>query len=157
MAEKPDNDKWMSEEDNRRRMHFRRRASRRERLREQAMRDWFGAGRVTEEVLAHSKGARPIRDEIERWMKSSGLQWQVLLDRLRNEWTEVAGADLARFTRPYAVQKNVLLVEVAHPTWLYVLEREHKPALVERVVDATDGQIDTVRLIPKGRQRPGNS
>lgn len=153
-----DNDRfWMERRDNRRKVDWRRKPSWRERRREWLLRDWFGAARAPEEIVERQPPAHWIGEDVDRFLAKSGGEERTLLDRLRRDWSTVAGADIAKYTEPYSLRNEQLLVEVSHPAWLYVLEREHKPVLVERVQAAAPGQIRDVRLIPRGRRSPNEA
>ncbi len=144
----------MERGDNRRKTHWRRRPSLRERRREWLLREWFGADRASEEIVERQPPAHLIAEDIDRLMAKTGGAERALLEQLRRDWADIAGADIAKYTAPYSLQNQRLLVEVSHPAWLYVLEREHKPVLVERIQAAAPDQIREVRLIQKGRRRP---
>lgn len=150
----PDEQFWMERSDNRRRVDWRRKPSWRERRREWLMRDWFGSARAAEEIVERQPPAHMIAEDIDRFMAKTGSEERNLLDKLRREWSATAGADIAKYTLPYSLQNQCLLIEVSHPAWLYVLEREHKPVLIERVQAAAPGKIREVRLIQKGRRAP---
>lgn len=126
----------------------------RERRREWLLREWFGAERAGEEIVERQPPAHLIAEDIDRLMAKTGGAERALLEQLRRDWADIAGADIAKYTAPYSLQNQRLLVEVSHPAWLYVLEREHKPVLIERIQAAAPDQIREVRLIQKGRSRP---
>jgi len=75
----------------------------------------------------------------------------VMLERARELWPSLAGADVARRALPVAFREHVLTVEVANATWRYVLEREHREGLCGRLRDATDGEVADIRFVPPGR------
>lgn len=144
----------MEREANRRKTHWRRRPSMRERGREWLLREWYGAGWASEEIVERQPPAHLIAEDIDRLMAKTGGGERALLERLRREWADIVGADIAKYTAPDSLQNQRLLVEVAHPAWMYVLEREHKPVLIERIQAAAPDQVREVRLIQKGRRRP---
>ncbi len=144
----------MGREDNRRKTHWRRRPSMRERRREWLLREWYGNSWVSEEIVERQQPAHLIAEDIDRLMAKTGGAERALLERLRREWADIVGADLAKYTAPDSLQNQRLLVEVSHPAWMYVLEREHKPVLVEKILAAAPNHIREVRLLQKGRRRP---
>ena len=156
VSKSPDQDQpfWMEREDNRRKTHWRRRPSLRERRREWLLREWYGTSWASEEIVERQPPAHMIAEDIDRLMAKTGGAERALLEQLRREWPDIVGADIAKYTAPDSLQNQRLLVEVSHPAWMYVLEREHMPVLIERIQAAAPDRIREVRLIQKGRRRP---
>ena len=146
-----DKDLWLQRKANRSRTHFSRRPSAKERSRESLMRDWFGAVMGANEVMAHQRPSQPIDKVVGNVLASFGMREMLLLDRVRIEWPELVGGDVAKYAWPAALQGRTLQVEVANSTWRYVLEREHKGAILLKIKNQYEGKIDKVRFVPPGR------
>lgn len=89
-----------------------------------------------------------LLDEALRGIGSAEMR---LLERVRELWPDLAGADIARRALPVALRAGVLTVEVANATWRYVLEREHQERLRLRLSEATAGAAAAIRFVPPGR------
>jgi predicted nucleic acid-binding Zn ribbon protein len=92
-----------------------------------------------------------VAEIIDETLRQIGYDGACLLDRVRGLWPGLVGPDVARRTQVAALQNGVLTVEVASAPWLYVLEREHRARIRERVREATAGAVAEVRLVPPGR------
>ncbi len=148
----PLDNNWMDRRDRADKRHFGRRPSARERGRERLLKLWFGTEQGAREVLAHQSCAKPLGEVIDDVMKSVGLERAALLDRLRDEWPRLVGADIAKASYPAALYKQQLDIEVQNASWLYVLETMHKNTIRERVKDFTDNLITEIRFAPAGRK-----
>lgn len=143
---------WTDHKTNRFRTGYRRRPSKKEYFREQTMKDWYGTGVGRMEIMAHRKPPEKIADVVSKVMNSFGMKNAVQLDEVRESWAKLVGADIAKFTNPVSFRNGVLQVEVLHPTWFYVLEREHRAKFEKALIDQTEGNVKSLRLIPGGRQ-----
>lgn len=149
---RPADSYWLGRDDNRRRTHYGRRPSRRERSREELLKDWYGPDFASGEIEGRRPPARSIGRVLGEVLSSFGMAEMVRLDEIREQWPELVGEDVAKIARPSSLLEGELVVEVAHAAWLYVLEREHKPRLETAVRDATHNEIHTIRLVPAGRR-----
>jgi len=147
---------WLDRAERRNRTHFARRPSLRERSREQVLRDWFGEERATGEILAHQSPAVHIAGPLDSALTRLGLRRPVDLERLRDDWAEIVGADLAHYCQPVALHGTCLDVEVVDAAWLYELRTMHSREIQARVERASEGRVNTVRFAPHGRRyNPG--
>ena len=142
---------WLGHSDNNRRTHFRRRASAREYRREQVLREWLGRDLAVEEFSQLRPPPRMLGEVLPEVMASMGMQQADRLSRLRDQWVEIVGADVARDTQPCTVRYRVLLVEVSNPTWLFVLNGQHRTQIRQRLETLFPGEFKDVRFVPPGR------
>ena len=75
----------------------------------------------------------PVASVIPGIMKTLGLESQLWLDRLAEEWPELAGKAVAMHTRPGRVQKGNLVVFVDSSVWLNELSRYGKGPMLAGV------------------------
>jgi hypothetical protein len=142
---------WLEHKDNRRRMHFGRRASDREARRENALRDWFGDEFSVEEIAELRPPPKTLGELLPEVMGSVGMRDADLLTQVRERWEELVGADVARQTAPCALRRRVLIVEVGNATWRFILESQHRKRLGERLRAQFPDDISDIRFVPKGR------
>lgn len=116
------------------------------------MRDWFGPDRGPGEIAERRRDPAPIADLLEEAIGRVRGPRGACLERIVQKWSEIAGADLAKVTTPCGLRNKRLLIEVSHPAWLYVLEREHKAVLAERVRSAAPDEISDIQFVQKGRR-----
>ncbi len=146
---------WMDLRDNAGRSHFHRHPSRRERDREETLRAWFGDKLATAEISAHQRGPRAAGSAVDAVLaKIRAAGPAPLLVSIQAEWPKLVGPDAAKRSRPAVLQGTRLLVEVADSTWLYALERMHKPAIQERIRLFTSGAVTEIRFQAGGSRPP---
>ena len=131
--------------------HGARRTSLRERLRERVLTDWYGPDLAPAEIAAHRSAPRLFGEILDEAMGAIGLADARLLDHVRTLWPSLVGPDVARRTTPCFLRSHVLSVSVSNPTWLYVLEREHRKGIEARLFEATQGAVRALRFVPPGR------
>jgi hypothetical protein len=143
---------WLGHRDNERRTHFRRHASTREYRRERTLREWLGLDRAVAEFTELRPPARSLSEILPEVMSSIGMRENDLLIRIRERWPELVGPDAARETLPQTVRQGCLFVEVASPTWRFVLETQHRHRLQARLRQEFPDDIQDIRFVPKGRR-----
>lgn len=143
---------WLDHRERRNRSGFGRYPSRRERARDELLRDWYGPDLGREVILSHRRPAQPVGDGIPELMKQLGRSLSLEMDTLQRKWSDVVGVDLAKRTRPVFLRDGVLTVEVLQATWLYVLKTTGKGNLLRCVSDFTEGKVLDVQFVPGGRR-----
>jgi predicted nucleic acid-binding Zn ribbon protein len=66
-------------------------------------------------------------------MKKLGLKGQQVLESLVEAWPDIAGADVAKHTRPGGLQGNTLVVYVDSSMWLSELARYGKEKMLSNI------------------------
>ncbi len=144
---------WLDHRDRRNRSHSWRYPSPRERRREQVMRDWFGPDVAAGEIRSHQRPAVALGNSLDSLMRELGRGREVLLEELRDHWSELVGVEVARRTQPLRLFQDCLDVEVSHSTWLYELQTRLGAGLTERVAEFSKGRVCRLRFVPAGRRR----
>ncbi len=105
-----------------------RKATRRDRLRHQAITDWRG---VEDGPLmdSHAQGLGEIIPQI---LKTWKLDERLREDEVAAAWLDIVGAFNARFTAPDGLRRGVLTVRVLHPTLHHTLMMQ-KGTLLKRL------------------------
>ena len=150
----PPDANWMDCRDNAHRADFHRHPSKRERERDALMRAWFGPELATGEIDARQKGPQAIGSTVDLVLaKISSLGPEPLLVALRTAWPNMVGPDAAKRSHPAAIQGSKLLVAVTDSTWLYALDRMHKPVILAKVRAFTHDAVRELRF-QAGGSRP---
>jgi predicted nucleic acid-binding Zn ribbon protein len=131
--------------------HFARWPTSTEKRREATMAEWYGEDLAVAEIACRRSSARPLAEILDETLRQIGLGDACILDRVRGLWPSLVGADVARQSRPLAFRDRVLTVEVVSASWLYVLEREHREHIRDRLREATADAVMELRLVPPGR------
>ncbi|MCK5802034.1 MAG: DUF721 domain-containing protein [Lentisphaeria bacterium] len=146
-----DEAEWLARRDNCERRHRGRRPSGRERRREEALGDWYGKERATEEFALLRGPLKQVSELVDAVLDDVGAQPNILVEKLGNCWADVVGRDASRNCHPTVMRDGVLFVEVKSAPWLYMLERQQKTAVLERVNTFSRGEIKDVRFVAAGR------
>ena len=77
--------------------------------------------------------AVPIQDVVTRIMKTLGADADLWTQRLADAWTDVAGQDVARHSRPGLLENGVLTVYVDSSVWLSEISRYGRNALLDNL------------------------
>ena len=150
----PPDANWMDCRDNAHRSDYHRHPSKREREREALMRAWFGPQLATGEIDAHQKGPQAIGSTVDLVLaKISSLGPEPLLVAIRMEWPKIVGPDAAKRSHPAVIQGARLLIEVTDSTWLYALDRMHKPVILGKVRAFTHDAVQDIRFQAGGSRR----
>jgi predicted nucleic acid-binding Zn ribbon protein len=85
------------------------------------------------------KGPEPIGEVLSRLFLARG--WGRKQDRLRLEqaWAEAAGPDVAAHTRPGAIKRGVLEIEVGNAVLMQELAHYHKRPLLAKLRERLPG------------------
>ena len=91
--------------------------------------------------------SKKVRDILPEVMKSLGLDAKVREAQLNRSWPEVVGETVAARSRPGAVRKGVLLVEVENNAWMQEI-RFHQSEIVKRIQEQfPELQVVGLRLV----------
>ena len=142
---------WLARKDNCERRHWRRKPSERERRREEVLADWYGQTRATEEFALLRGPFKKVSELVGDMLDDVSAQPGILVEKLVNCWTDVVGHDAAAQCHPSVIRDGVLFVEVKSAPWLYMLERQQKSVVLEKVNTLSRGEITNVRFVPAGR------
>lgn len=142
---------WMDRREHRDWSHFGRTPSRRERGREQLLKDWFGEDLGRLEIVERQRPAEHVSGALDEVFRKFGMHSQVLIHDIQAKWAELVGADIAAQSAPIQIRGNRLLVEVVNSSWMYVLNTMHRQDICTRVRDFTDGSVNNVTFVPPGR------
>ncbi|HOG51718.1 MAG TPA: DciA family protein [Lentisphaeria bacterium] len=124
--------------------------SRREASREQALADWVGEDRrpgVFADLRPEAKNAADLVQDVLNSFKNPDL---VLLEKIQDAWTELVGADNARYSQPTRIYKGRLYVEVPDSSWLFMFKTQRQADISARVASFTQNAITGVQFIPPG-------
>jgi predicted nucleic acid-binding Zn ribbon protein len=91
--------------------------------------------------------ATPLGEVLGRVMKKAGLTEQHWAAVLEDAWAEIAGAEVARHTRPGPLADKTLTVYVDSPVWLNELRRMGQRILLNNLQQKFGaGKIASLRL-----------
>ncbi|MDT8391171.1 MAG: DciA family protein [Lentisphaeria bacterium] len=150
--EKEHNPWWMDAKDRAHLSHFSRHPSKRERAREQVMRQWYGA-EASAVIGARRSPPRHIGQTVDQVIKELGMSRNVLMESLLLHWPEIVGKDMASRAVPSEIKGTCLVIEVANAAWLYALRTIHKTMISDKVAVFSQSKLTDVQFVPQGKIR----
>lgn len=122
----------------------------------QYLKDWYGKERGDVEMIRFTPQPEPIGNVLDAELKQLVPPWIWMVERVRENWTEIAGADNARRCSPVSLNNGIFYIEVVHPAYRIALENPKiKQTLLERIQTIIGDRLCTgIRYIPAGRSLP---
>lgn len=116
--------------------------------------DWYGKEAGSNEIIQHLPATESIKDGIDKALKKLVSPELALLRKLKNEWSEIAGAQLAKVTCPSSFYKGILYVEVSHPAWLMQLGPKEKDMLLGNLHNFCQSKTcRNIKFVPSGKKK----
>jgi predicted nucleic acid-binding Zn ribbon protein len=96
-----------------------------------------------------NRDARPSRlgDELQRYLRDSGLDERVEQAAVLPEWGDRVGAAIALVTRPLLVSRGTLLVAVRTSAWLMELRMMERDIVSALNRGRERGRIERIRFV----------
>lgn len=121
---------------------------------ERILKDWYGKKAGSNELISHLPESEPIKNGVDKALKKLVNQDTAFLRKMKDEWDNIAGAQLAKFTQPSSFSKGTLFVEVSHPAWMMQLGKQEKEMLLAKIHDAAQTKTcRNIKFVPQGRHR----
>lgn len=125
---------------------------------EELMGEWYGRKFAASEITKCTDSAVPITDlmdkVLDKFLNKNAMQTLTL----QENWDQIAGIPLNKFTALAAVKENKAFVEVKHPAFLTELRRQgNDRALLQKIASACpELEINEIVFVPAGQYRPDN-
>jgi len=116
--------------------------------------EWHGSENANGAVSQFLPKAESLNDVLKRVMEKHVHPSVFALERLRQNWTEIAGVDNARHSIPIFIKEKVLLVEVAHPIYRMGLDSPTVKKQILSKIHAVLGEelCNEIKFDPPGRR-----
>ncbi len=122
--------------------------------RENTLRDFLGKERAAAVLTDLRPDMKDIGTLVNEQLARLKTPEDAMLERIRLEWASLVDDPcFARETFASHIERGRLVVEVTHPAWFYVLEREALPTVEKRIVAFSNNLLTGVILRMKGRFR----
>jgi len=116
--------------------------------------DWYGKSIADNEIISKLPQTEHISDGIEGALKQLLPPHIAVLQKVKSEWDNIAGKQLAQYMTPSEMSDTTLFIEVSHPAWLMEF-REKEQLLLLHKIQAVTGSIKCkkIKLTPMGRDQ----
>jgi len=113
---------------------------------------WKGKNIAANDIIHHLPEAEPLKNGIDKALKKLVNAEIAFLRKMKDEWSEIAGTQLSKFTFPASFYKGILYVEVSHPAWLMQLGKTEKTMLKDKIQNTTGNKLcKDIKLVPIGK------
>jgi len=142
---------WLTRNDNKSEGEFYGVPSRHEREREAVLADFVGEERRAEVFASFRPPPKSIQDLVQSIISEHPVEEIELLEKVRQNWSAIVGADNAKQCRPLSIDDRRLHVEVYMPAFMFVLRGQLKSIINGRLDAYTNGRLNTVILCPAAK------
>ena len=119
--------------------------------------DWYGKEAGANELIQYLPETEQLKKGIDKALKKLVNPEIAFLRKAKEEWSNIAGSQLAEYTNPSSFYKGILYVEVLHPAWLMQLGKKEKEILLEKVHAFSECKTcRNIRFVPIGKKRGTN-
>ena len=121
---------------------------------EKILPDWYGKTLGNNEISSRLPETVKLETAMEEALEKLLPYELATLQKIKSEWEQIAGKQLATFMTPSALYKKTLTIEVSHPAWLMEFKDTDKTMLLEKIA-AKLGQnkCTEIKLVPTGKNR----
>lgn len=116
------------------------------------LKDWYGEERGRAEMLAYCPPAEKIGDLLDEVINKAMTEELGLLFKLKEDWQELVGDQLAKVSSPVAVRDRIVEVEVSHPAWHIEMKGPVKKNIVKKIHAKYGAELCLdIRIVAAGR------
>ena len=124
---------------------------------EDMLSEWYGSRFAANEITCRTDGPRKLTELLENVLESKLTPGHLQAVKLREEWSEVIGSPLNKYTRFTAVKDGVAFIEVKHSAFLQELRKKEVSASFCNKLQklCPDLDIQSVCFVPGGQSPEG--
>ncbi|MBN2642625.1 MAG: DUF721 domain-containing protein [Victivallales bacterium] len=116
------------------------------------LKDWYGEEHGRAEMLAYCPPAEKIGDLLDNIINKAMSEELGLLFKLKENWHELVGDQLAKVSNPVAVRDHIVEVEVSHPAWHMEMKGPIKKNIVKKIQAEYGAELcSDIRIVAAGR------
>ncbi|MGN0866279.1 MAG: DciA family protein [Oligosphaeraceae bacterium] len=120
---------------------------------DQLVADWVGAESAPDILGRFHPQPRELSRCLEKFLHRIGQDQGVLLEKIRENWSQLVGEQTSRQLRPVEIRDKTLVISAENQTYLYVLRQSPLMGVIRhRVEQLTGGSVQQCRLISPGRR-----
>lgn len=113
--------------------------------------EWYGRETGSAETFAHLPEMVSIRDSIEDLMKAGNDPFAGIFIRIRDEWEDIVGKDIAEVTLPRYMKDGILYVGVSNSAWMMELRSCSRKLIVQNITAKYGGDsVKDIVFVPAG-------
>ena len=114
--------------------------------------DWYGKSIANNEIISKLPKTEHISSGLEEAMKQLLPPHVAILQKIKGEWENIAGKQLAQYMTPSGMSGATLFIEVSHPAWLMEFREKEQLLLLHKIQAVTGvSKCKKIKLTPMGR------
>jgi predicted nucleic acid-binding Zn ribbon protein len=115
--------------------------------------DWYGRELGENEMLNYLPSPQALSDTLDKVMARVVSDSDIRLFKLRDNWQELVGTQIAQVSVPHSFKDHCLYVEVSRSIWLRELKGTTKSMILKKVQDSIGAEFcRDIKFILKGRE-----
>lgn len=123
--------------------------SQREISREEALADWLGEERTPDVFAKLRPDAHPIAALVDAIITNVKVVEIELLDKIRQHWVDIVGADNASHFVPLSTNHEILEVGFINAAWRFMLDTPPQRQLIlKRITEQIGTELKSIRFVP---------
>ncbi len=127
--------------------------TREERRMDRLVAQWVGEEAAPDILGRFHPQPRPLSRCLAKFLHRIGQDQALLLEKIRENWSQLAGEQTSRQLHPVEIRGNTLVISAENQTYLYVLRQSPLLGVIQqRVEQLTEGSVQQCRLISPGRR-----
>ncbi|OGV51461.1 MAG: hypothetical protein A2017_13340 [Lentisphaerae bacterium GWF2_44_16] len=116
------------------------------------LREWYSEDRALHEILPHLPGPVHVSGLLDKVMSRLISPDELQFLEIRENWTEIAGAQNAKVAQPVSFSNGTVYVEVSHSAWLRELSGGPKKIIIGNINRFCRKDFcRDIKFVPRGR------
>ena len=121
---------------------------------EKILPDWYGKTLGNNEISSRLPETVQVESAIGEALDKLLPYELATLQKIKSEWEQIAGKQVAAFITPSALYKKTLTLEVSHPAWLMEFKDSDKKMLLDKISEKLgQNKCTEIKLVPTGKNR----
>jgi predicted nucleic acid-binding Zn ribbon protein len=114
--------------------------------------EWSGKEIADNEIIPKLPPTQHISQGMEDAVKSLLPANMAVFQKIKHDWNEIAGNQLAQYMTPANMHDGVLYIEVSHPAWLMEFKTPQQDMLLDKIHKHTGSKhCKKIKLVPSGK------
>lgn len=116
------------------------------------LKEWYSEDRALNEILPHLPGPVHVSGLLDKVMSRLVSPDELRFMEIKENWTDIAGAQNAKVAKPVSFNNGTIYVEVSHSVWLRELSGGPKRIIIGNINRFCGKDFcKDIRFVPCGR------
>ena len=116
------------------------------------LKEWYTEDRALNDILPHLPGPVHVSKLLDKVMSRLVAPDEMQFLEIKENWTDIAGAQNARVSTPVSFNNGIIYVEVSHSVWLKELSGGPKIIIIANINRfCRKNFCADIKFVPRGR------